>query len=246
MMKEIKLGVVIPAYNEGENLVSLVQSIEVAHSGATVIIVDDSIDDQCVTKIKKMKRNGVNIIYRQEKGGRGSAVLEGITFHLENKKLDYILEMDADFSHPPEQIPEILKKAYQDNADMVIASRYLNGSKIVNWPLKRRLFSAFSNKVARFMLRVPVSDYTNGYRLYSRKAADEIVRSCGSAGKGFIALSEILVNLYYRNYTITELPTTFVNRVRGESSLSFQEIMNAVKGLFKIFLMIPKIKGKLA
>ncbi|MBK9039651.1 MAG: polyprenol monophosphomannose synthase [Bdellovibrionales bacterium] len=238
----MEIGIVIPAYNEGENLVKLVNSILGSHPQSQIIIVDDSADEKCVQLINDLTRSEVTIVHRKTKGGRGSAVLEGVRTLLKNKSLDYILEIDADFSHPPEQIPEILAKAQSDHADMVIASRYMKGSSIVNWPVKRKIFSAFSNKVARTLLKVPVSDYTNGYRLYSRRAADEIVKTCGTAGKGFIALSEILINLYYRNFVVVELPTRFVNRTRGESSLSLSEILGAIRGLVKIYFMIPKIK----
>lgn len=238
----MEIGIVIPAYNEGDNLPKLVNAILLAYPQSQVIVVDDSTGNECVKLINELNRPEVTVVHRKAKGGRGSAVLEGISLLLQNGSLKYILEIDADFSHPPEQIPEILAKAQNGQADMVIASRYMNGSSIVNWPVKRKIFSALSNKLARAVLGVPVSDYTNGYRLYSRRAAEEIVKTCGTAGKGFIALSEILVNLYYKNFKVVELPTKFVNRTRGESSLSMSEIVGAMKGLIKIYFMIPKIK----
>lgn len=118
---------------------------------------------------------------------------------------------------------------------MIIASRYLPESRIVNWPLSRRVFSRAANILARSVLGVPIHDYTNGYRVYSRAAAEMIDRTCGRLGKGFIPLSEVLVNLYYGGFRIAEVPSLFVNRSRGESSVTFWEIRNALVGLFKIY-----------
>ena len=129
----------------------------------------------------------------------------------------------------------MIKQAEEEKLDLLIASRYLRESKILNWPLSRRIFSKCANFLARIVLQVPVHDYTNGFRLYSKSAAVELVQTCGKLGSGFIALSEILVNLYYRKYAIREVSTIFVNRIRGESSLSRKEIWNALMGLKRIY-----------
>ena len=107
-------------------------------------------------------------------------------------------------------------------------------SRILGWPISRRLFSFAANKLARICLQVPVKDYTNGYRLYSARAARELIVTCGRLGDGFIILSEILVNLYFRGFKVCEVPTVFVNRVRGVSSLGHREVFSAVLGLVKI------------
>lgn len=151
--------------------------------------------------------------------------------------------MDADFSHPPAQIPSILNRARTENLDLLIASRYLNESQILNWPLSRKIFSKCSNILAKVLLRIPVNDYTNGYRYYSQNAAALITKTC-KRGKGFIALSEILVTVYYSGLKIGEIPTTFVNRVRGESSLNHKEISNALVGLFKIYRLKRELLSK--
>lgn len=229
-----KLGVVIPAYNERENIVQLCQKTLEYDFVEQIIVVDDSKDDYACRLIQKLNNPRIQTVHRQLKLGRGSAVICGFE-KLTQFKLNYYLEIDADFSHPPEQIEELLKVAVRDGLDMLIASRYLSGSRIINWPLSRRLFSKFSNILAKFTLSVPVSDCTNGYRLYSHRAALEIIKSCGQRGVGFIVLSEILVCLYYKGYKVSELPTTFTNRIRGESSLSFREVLNALRGLLKIY-----------
>ena len=229
-----KIAVVIPAYGESENIVGLCKEILAHYSNADILIVDDSPDNLTVEAVEKFGHTQVSIARRDAKGGRGSAVISGISQCI-NGSYDYFLEIDADFSHPPAQIPALIKQAEEQKLDLLIASRYLGESKILNWPLSRRIFSKCANFLARTLLQVPVHDYTNGYRLYSKRAAVELVQTCGKLGSGFIALSEILVNLHYRHYAIGEVSTIFVNRIRGESSLSRKEIWNALMGLQRIY-----------
>jgi dolichol-phosphate mannosyltransferase len=228
-----KLGIVIPAYREEENIVRLCSEISRIVPAARILVVDDSPSELSVIAIREAAIPNVEIIHRKVKSGRGSAVLFGIARILESE-VDFILEMDADFSHPPEQILQLISKAQESNCDLLIASRYLKESEILGWPISRRIFSFAANKLARFCLKVPVKDYTNGYRMYSVQAARELITSCGRLGDGFIILSEVLVNLYYREFKVCEVPTVFVNRVRGISSLGHKEIVSAALGLIKI------------
>jgi dolichol-phosphate mannosyltransferase len=228
-----KLGIVIPAYREEENIVRLCSEISKLVPESKILVVDDSPSDLSVVAIREAAIPNVEIIHRKIKSGRGSAVLFGITKILEDE-VDFVLELDADFSHPPEQILQLILKAQESNCDLLIASRYLKGSKILGWPISRRIFSFAANKLARTCLKVPVQDYTNGYRLYSARAAKELIASCGRLGDGFIILSEVLVNLYFKGYQVCEVPTVFVNRVRGVSSLGHKEIVSAALGLIKI------------
>jgi dolichol-phosphate mannosyltransferase len=230
------VGIVIPSYNESECIGALVHEIFMHVPHALITIVDDSPDDKTKSVVLGLQNPKVHFIKRTKKGGRGSAVLEGIK-DLLSKGCDPIVEMDADFSHPPAQMPQLLQYFDSSQLDMLIASRYLPASKITNWPLSRRIFSKFSNKLAKTVLRIPVSDYTNGYRFYSSAAANHIVETCGKCGKGFIALSEILVNVFCAGMKIGEFPTHFVNRVRGESSLNHREITNAITGLVNIYFL---------
>jgi len=122
--------------------------------------------------------------------------------------------------------------------DLLIASRYIPPSNLENWPWTRLLFSRFANLVARALLGVPITDYTNGFRAYSREAAECVTATCGRMGKGFIPLSETLLNLHNRGYRIGETPTIFVNRLRGESSVNTEELWNAASGVLRIFLRL--------
>ncbi len=235
-------GIIIPSYREAAGIAGLLKDIRVYCPDAPIALMDDTPDDSTVKAAESAGIRNLHIVHRTVKGGRGAAVIDGM------KKLlalgcDTVLEMDADFSHPPGQIPALVRELKDRKLDMLIASRYIQGSAIVNWPVSRRIFSAASNRLARFMLGIPVRDYTNGFRVYTRPAAQLVTETCGRLGKGFIPLSEILVNLYYRGYRIGETPTRFVNRVRGESSLNVTEIRNAVIGLYRISFLARQLKG---
>jgi len=123
-------------------------------------------------------------------------------------------------------------------------SRYLKGSKIINWPLRRRIFSFLSNKLAYFLLRIKVSDYTMGYRIYSKNAVKHVVKNCGKVGGGFIVLSEILAELNYANFKIKDTKTTFINREKGSSSVNIKLIYQSLIGIFKIYININSKKSK--
>jgi len=235
-----KIGIVIPAYRESADIANLCQDILSRYPNAGILVVDDSPDDSSVRAVETLARPEIKIVHRGAKRGRGDAVFFGINQLLKGD-YEYFLEMDADFSHAPKEIPFLVSHLEERRLDMVIASRYLAGSRILNWSISRKVFSRCSNFLAKSLLQAPISDYTNGFRLYSRPAAAELAKTCGKLGAGFIALSEILVNLYYRDYKIGEAPTVFVNRVRGESSLSRKEILNALSGLYRVW----RLKGRL-
>lgn len=228
------IGIAIPTYKEATNIAALIVELQSLVPGARIVVVDDSPDLETVRAAEPLRSDTVEIIHRPEKDGRGSAALLGLRRCLA-AGCEVVVEMDADFSHSPRELPGLIDALRAKSADMIIGSRYLAESRIVHWPLSRRIFSRAANILARFVLRVPLHDYTNGYRVYSRAAAELIDRTCGRLGKGFIPLSEILVNLYYRGFRIAEVPTVFVNRARGESSVTVEEIRNALVGLFRIY-----------
>lgn len=233
-IQQMSLGIVIPTYRESDNIAQLIMELRQVIPGCKVIVVDDSPDQLTMEAVQNLGDVKTTAIHRVRKAGRGSAVLTGLAMHVETGA-DRIVEMDADFSHPPSEIPDLLETMEATGVDMLIASRYLPESHISNWPLARRLFSRYSNWFARTLLRIPVRDYTNGFRVYRHEAARTVVDTCGRIGTGFIPLSETLVNLYYRGFTVGEKPTLFVNRSRGESSLSLGEITNALFGLIRIW-----------
>ena len=144
--------------------------------------------------------------------------------------------MDADFSHPPKEIPRNLNYFSKNNLDLLIGSRYLKKSKIINWPVSRKILSYLSNKLAKLLLSIPVTDYTNGFRIYSTRSCKVIIKNCGKIGDGFIILSEILQEINNKKLRIDEIETVFVNRTRGESSINFKLILMSLIGLSKLFV----------
>ena len=234
--------ITIPAFREHRNIVQLcekIQLIDTKDYNFNILIVDDSDDLKTLNafKVKKLKKN-VLIEKRSKKLGRGSAVLLGMNnFISSNQDNEIFVEMDADHSHSVDELLRNLNFFSKNNLDLLISSRYLKKSKILNWPISRRIFSKLSNKLTKITLGVPVSDYTNGYRIYSRKAIHHTVKNCGKIGDGFIILSEILVQLYYNKFKVGEIDSLFTNRVRGESSVTFKEIKNSLKGLIKLFFI---------
>jgi len=229
-------GIVVPAYKEAANIAALLRAVRAAVPDSFIVVVDDSPDLATVEAVRSAGLDRAEAVHRDAKSGRGSAVIEGFRILLD-RGCERIVEMDADFSHDPSEIPGLLSALDSRRLAMVIGSRYLPASRIERWPLSRRLFSRGANLLAAALLRVPIHDYTNGFRVYSLRAARTVSETCGRIGAGFIPLSETLVNLWYRGYAIGEVPSVFVNRARGESSVNAREIWNAATGIVKIYFL---------
>ena len=231
-----KVIIIIPTYNEDQNISILLRKLDKLRIKKKIIIVDDSNNDLTKKSIKSSKIKNI-YIKRVNKKGRGSAVIHGIKKMInKTKNNDLIVEMDADLSHNPNELINNIKYFKEKNLDLLISSRYLNKSKILNWDHNRKILSKMSNFLAHIVLQVPVSDYTNGYIQYSRRAAQLISKKCGKIGDGFIILSEILLCIYKMNYNIDEVPTIFVNRVRGSSNVNLILIFKSLLGLIRLFL----------
>ena len=231
------VGIIIPAYNEKENILKLVQSIR-KKLNCIIIIVDDSPNLETKKIIYKNRIKNLLFFNRGKKSGRGSAVLFGLRKILKiKKKINCLIEMDADFSHDPSELNKNISFFYKNSLDLLICSRYIKNSKIINWPLSRKVLSRMSNILAKLLIGAPVNDYTNGFRFYSRRAAQTIIRNCNQTGGGFIILSEIILVLWKKNFKISEINTVFRNRIRGESSVSFKLILESLLGLFKLYLI---------
>jgi dolichol-phosphate mannosyltransferase len=235
-------GIVIPTFREAANIAALVRALLTEVPDAKIVIVDDTEDLSTVAAAADVAGPSVRVVHRAKKDGRGSAVLTGMRVLLQETDARPIVEMDADFSHDPKELPRLIAALESSGAAMVIGSRYLPASRIRNWPVSRRVFSGAANFLARAVLGVPISDYTNGYRIYTREAARVVSETCGRIGRGFIPLSETLVNLYYRGYDVIEVPTIFVNRARGESSVTRREITDALMGLFRIHALKRRLR----
>lgn len=239
----MSIAIIIPAFKESDNIEKLIFSILKILKDPIIVIVDDSPNKEIQEKIKNF--NNIRYIYRGKKLGRGSAVIEGMKNLVNEKEIGKIIEMDADLSHDPSEINNNLKIFEKDNLDLLISSRYLKDSRIINWNLSRKIFSLLANRFAKFVLKIPITDYTNGFRIYSRNSIKHIVLNCGKIGGGFIILSEILVELYCNNFKVKEVPSVFRNRIRGESSVTLRLILNSFFGLLKIYKKKIKLINKI-
>ena len=234
-----KIVIVIPTYNEKENIFKLTKEILRIIPRSTIYIVDDT---KYFNLKNQFKDKRIKYFLRKNKKGRGSAVLYGLKKSLRNKSNSIFIEMDADFSHNPKELKKKIEFFIKNDLDLLISSRYLENSRIINWSIQRLIFSKLSNKLAQFLLNVGVTDYTNGFRIYSRRSVELIVKKCGRIGDGFIVLSEILLIIKLNKFKIKELPTIFVNRKRGESSVNFKLIIQSLIGIIKLYFI--KIKNK--
>ena len=225
--------IVIPTYEERENIVSLIDRLFELHADLDILVVDDNSQDGTADAVKEaQEQHGERLMLRvrEGKGGRGSAVLEGLK-HAIDQGYSHAFEMDADFSHEPAEVQQFLEMMTEH--DLVIGSRYHPESKIYNWSRKRIIFSDFANRFARMILRIPITDYTNGYRCYNQTALQALNFDAIEA-KGYIVLSEVAYQLHRKNLRIGEVPTVFVNRQRGTSNLSAREVKEAFLSVLAI------------
>jgi len=240
----ISINIIIPTFNEDENIISLLKDIKKNIPTASISIVDDSKNNNMKKILKKNNFDKkIKYFHRINSRGRGSAVLYGFKQLLKKKSNQIFIEMDADFSHKPSELKKNIRLFKKKKFDLLIASRYLPKSRIVNWPLSRKIFSKLSNILAKAILNIDVKDYTNGFRIYSKKATYLITKKCGKIGDGFIVLSEILLILNINKFKIHEVSTVFVNRKRGESSVNLRLILQSFIGLIKLFLIKKNYKN---
>ncbi len=241
-MRLINLAFIIPSYNESENIILLINKIRKFYPKSKIIIVDDSSPEE-KNKINKLlsKTDKRDIVYfpRKKKMGRGSAVIEGFKIALEDKKITHAFEMDADLSHNPEEAQEFISKLKKENSDLVVGSRYLSESKIIKWALWRVVMSKIINKFLSLLLSLNLSDYTNGYRLYSRRALEYLTKT-KIESSGFIVLSETAYKLKKNNFKISEVPTTFVERQYGKSSYGNRELLTSLADILQIRFKTPR------
>ncbi len=225
--------IVIPTKNEKENIALLIKSVLKHMPSATVLVVDDNSRDGTADEVNKLAHDKrVKLIVRKSKRGRGSAVLDGFKWGYKRNGFDYFFEMDADFSHDPADLPKFYQKL-DEGYDVVIGSRYMDDSKIVNWGRFRKVFSKYANKYTKFFLQIPIVDFTNGYRAYKRDVVESFLFR-KMITSGYIVLSEFIYIAHLNGKKIGKIPIVFINRVRGESNLTPKEVLNAMYGVIKL------------
>jgi dolichol-phosphate mannosyltransferase len=213
-----RVVVVIPTYNEAENLEWIVDRLRRAQPEVDVLVVDDESPDGTgrIADTLAKEDHRVHVLHRTAKGGLGAAYVHGFSWALE-QGYDVIGEMDADGSHQPEQLQRLLDAL--DDADLVIGSRWVPGGSVVNWPRRRELLSRGGNLYVRLLLGIEVRDATAGYRLFRRQTLEKIdlakVRSTG-----YVFQTDMVARTLSAGLVVREVPIEFVERVRGDSKMS--------------------------
>lgn len=226
--------VIIPTYNEAVNIQKIIQRILSVSRQLEVLVIDDNSPDRTGDIVERMiaKNKRVHLIRRERKMGLGTAYVMGFDFVM-RQKYDFAFEMDADFSHSPDDLPRFLQLL--GNYDLIIGSRYVNGVSVVNWPMKRLLLSYFACLFARVVTGVPVRDLTSGFKCYSRRALAAVDwKHFRVDGYGFQI--ESVFSVYHAGLAIKEIPIIFVERREGESKMSRRIIWEAFWLVWKLRL----------
>jgi len=225
--------VIVPTYNERENLPRLVPLILAQHPRVEVLVVDDDSPDGtgAIADDIASKEPRLHVLHRQGKLGLGTAYIAGFKWGIEND-FDLLFEMDADFSHDPAHIPKFLEAI--ENYDVVLGSRYLHGRvTVVNWPIGRLLLSYFANVYARWVTGVPVADLTGGYKCFRREVLAAIPLDQVESN-GYAFQIEMSFRAWRRRFRLGEIPIMFVDRDIGESKMSRRIIWEAVWRVWRL------------
>lgn len=237
----MKTLVIIPTYNELDNIGKLIPDILNMHPEFNILIVDDGSPDGTGNYVKELssKDDRIKLLERGKKLGLGTAYVAGFKYMLANG-YDLAIQMDADFSHDPKELKNFIEAAKE--YDLVIGSRYITGVNVVNWPLRRLLLSYFANIYSRTITGIPVKDCTGGFKCFRRKALESInlekIRS-----NGYSFQIEMNYKTWKNGFRIIEIPIIFVDRVAGHSKMSKSIVYEAVFMVWK--LRIKSIFGKL-
>src|SRR5437588_881859 len=238
----MKTLIIIPTYNEFDNLRPLLQEIFSFAPAADVLIVDDNSPDGTGKLADQIhvENPQVNVLHRAGKLGLGTAYIAGFKYAVEHG-YDVAFEMDADFSHDPRYLPDFLQKI--ENADLVIGSRYVPGGDTPNWSLLRRFISGGGNIFARFMLGVPVHDCTAGYRCYRRQVLESIDLDTIQS-QGYAFQIEMAYRTMQQGFKITETPIIFMDRRVGKSKMSRKIVIEGFTYVLRTRLGIGKKSTK--
>jgi len=231
--------VIIPTYNEIENIESIINAVFLLKKTFDVLIVDDNSPDGTAGKVKEIQAQFPDRLFievREKKSGLGTAYVHGFKWALAHN-YDYIFEMDADFSHNPKDL-EKLYEACLEGADLSIGSRYSKGVNVVNWPLSRVLLSYFASVYVRLITGMKIADATAGFVCYKRNVL-EVINLDKVKFIGYAFQIEMKYRAFVKNFKIVEVPIIFTDRTKGQSKMSGSIIKEAVFGV--ILLRIKKI-----
>ncbi len=233
---EVNDGVVIiPTYNEKENAENIIRAVLGLPKTFHVLIIDDNSPDGTAAIVKGLMSEfpgRLHILEREGKLGLGTAYITGFKWALEHG-YEYVFEMDADFSHNPNDVLKLHKACSEEGADVAIGSRYISGVNVVNWPMGRVLMSYFASKYVRMVTGMKVADTTAGFKCYRREVL-ETIELDKIKFKGYAFQIEMKYTAYKCGFTIKEVPIIFVNRVLGSSKMSGGIFGEAVLGVIRL------------
>lgn len=226
--------IILPTYNEKENLADLVQEIiELGIPGMKILIVDDNSPDGTgqIADELAIKNSNIQVLHRQKKEGLGRAYIAGFKQVLKDPDIEYIFEMDADFSHQPKYLSEFLRKIEQ--ADLVLGSRNIDGGGVENWSWPRRFISGLANSVVRRILGLPYKDLTGGFKCFRREVLEQLdLDNVDSSGYNFQI--ELTYKVHHQGFKIVETPIIFVERRAGHSKFSTGIMIESLLKVFKL------------
>jgi dolichol-phosphate mannosyltransferase len=229
--------VIIPTYNEIENIESIIRSVLSQHKPFHVLIIDDNSPDHTADKVVQLQSEYSGRLFlekRAKKSGLGTAYVHGFKWALE-RKYEYIFEMDADFSHNPNDLEKLYNACHLGDADLAIGSRYVTGVNVVNWPLSRVLMSYFASVYVKMITGMKIHDATAGFVCYKRNVLEQInldrIKFVGYAFQ-----IEMKYRTYCKKFRIVEVPIIFTDRTKGQSKMSNSIIVEAVFGVISLRL----------
>ncbi len=231
----MKTLIIIPTYNEIDNIEKLLEQVLAKSETIEVLVIDDNSPDGTALRVKFMQSSEprIHILERPGKMGLGSAYVTGFKYALE-RDYDYIIEMDADFSHNPEDIPLLLNAAKK--YDLVIGSRYCEGVNIIHWPIKRLLISYFASKYVRTITRMPIKDPTSGFKCFQRKVLENIDLD-KILSDGYAFQIEMNFRAWVKGFHIKEIPIVFTERKNGVSKMSRKIVWEAAWMVWRLEFM---------
>ena len=227
--------VIIPTFNEIENIADIIRAVFAQPKTFHILIVDDNSPDGTGNEVKELQKEFVDKLFlleRKHKTGLGTAYIDGFQWSLK-KEYQYIFEMDADFSHDPKDLIRLYEACHLEGADISIGSRYVDGVNVVNWPMSRVLMSYGASKYVRFITRMPICDTTAGFVCYKRKVLESIdLERIKFVGYAFQI--EMKFKAYLKKFKIVEVPVIFTDRKKGKSKLSGSIISEAIFGVLNM------------
>jgi len=224
--------IIIPTYNEMENIKTLTHDILELYPNVNILVVDDNSPDGTAKYIKSLmeKDKRIHLLWREKKMGLGTAYVAGFKYMLENN-YEYAVQMDADYSHDPRDIKKFFDKVGE--YDLIIGSRYKTGVNVINWPMQRLLLSYFANIYTRIITGLPIHDGTGGFKCFKRKVLASINLS-KITSNGYSFQIEMNFKAWKKGARITEVPIIFTDRVQGKSKMSKKIVYEAIFMVWKL------------